>query len=253
MRKIKKINGYLVVKFNDRELREWDGSALGNFGVIDAELYTGNLGIDRGAMEYDDAGSLEEAVELARGLDAEEDYTGAKPTATIIRQTDEDTEEDEVNAQLMINGWEETLTFQVESNDYPEVTPATARHQMYGFKAALTEMGLLDPDECRVEPSLFESAAVPGRFWHLPPEKRDSGTARQVYALGKALAADCPMNDCRVYLNIFDMCRELDEQAPLLTGWARQVVEMDLDKHYLELEQMYLMNYAIRQYKKACT
>ena len=66
MRKMKKINGYLVVKFNARELREYEGTALGEYGVIDAELYTGNLDVDRGAMEYDNAGSMEEAVELAR-------------------------------------------------------------------------------------------------------------------------------------------------------------------------------------------
>lgn len=53
MRKMKKINGYLVVKFNDRELREWEGTALGKYGVIDAELYTGTLEVDRGAMEYE--------------------------------------------------------------------------------------------------------------------------------------------------------------------------------------------------------
>lgn len=73
MRKMKNINGYLVVRFNDREKREHEGTALGNFGVIDAELYTGILDIDRGAMEYDDAETLEEAVELARGLEAERD------------------------------------------------------------------------------------------------------------------------------------------------------------------------------------
>lgn len=67
MRKIKKINGFLVVKFNDREKREYEGTALGEYGVIDAEVYTGNLDIDRGAMEYDDADTLEVAVELARG------------------------------------------------------------------------------------------------------------------------------------------------------------------------------------------
>ena len=55
MRKIKKINDYLVVKFNARELREWEGTALGEYGVIDAELYTGHLEIDRSAMEYDGA------------------------------------------------------------------------------------------------------------------------------------------------------------------------------------------------------
>lgn len=52
MRKMKKINGYLVVKFNARELREYEGTALGEYGVIDAELYTGILDVDRGAMEY---------------------------------------------------------------------------------------------------------------------------------------------------------------------------------------------------------
>ncbi len=52
MRKMKKINGYLVVKVNARELREYEGTALGEYGVIDAELYTGILDIDRGAMEY---------------------------------------------------------------------------------------------------------------------------------------------------------------------------------------------------------
>lgn len=61
MRKMKKINGYLVVKFNARELREYEGTALGEYGVIDAELYTGILDVDRGAMEYDNAGSMEEA------------------------------------------------------------------------------------------------------------------------------------------------------------------------------------------------
>ncbi len=75
MRKIKKINGFLVVKFNDREKREYEGTALGEYGVIDAEVYTGNLDIDRGAMEYDDADTLEVAVELARGLESEEDIT----------------------------------------------------------------------------------------------------------------------------------------------------------------------------------
>lgn len=46
MRKMKKINGYLVVKFNARELREYEGTALGEYGVIDAELYTGILDAD---------------------------------------------------------------------------------------------------------------------------------------------------------------------------------------------------------------
>lgn len=89
MRKIKKINGFLVVKFNDREKREYEGTALGEYGVIDAEVYTGNLDIDRGAMEYDDADTLEVAVELARGLESEEDITDEPLTYTAAVETNE--------------------------------------------------------------------------------------------------------------------------------------------------------------------
>lgn len=88
MRKIKKINGYLVVKFNAREIREWEGTALGEYGVIDAELYTGYLGIDRGAMEYDGVETLEEAVELARGLESEEDIIDEPPKDNFRHQPD---------------------------------------------------------------------------------------------------------------------------------------------------------------------
>ena len=75
MRKVKKINGYLVVRFNEREKEENPG--LGSYGVIDAEVYTGDLDFDRSEMEYDDADSLEVAVEQARGLDAERDIDDA--------------------------------------------------------------------------------------------------------------------------------------------------------------------------------
>ena len=96
MRKIKKINGFLVVKFNDREKREYEGTALGEYGVIDAEVYTGNLDIDRGAMEYDDADTLEVAVELARGLESEEDITDEPPTYTAAVETNESYTEETV-------------------------------------------------------------------------------------------------------------------------------------------------------------
>ena len=97
MRKIKKINGYLVVKFNDREKRDNEGTGLGEYGVIDAELYTGHLDIDRGEMEYDGAGTLEEAVELARGLESEMDITEQPPTYTVSTETDEGYTEEEVD------------------------------------------------------------------------------------------------------------------------------------------------------------
>lgn len=129
MRKMKKINGYLVVKFNARELREYEGTALGEYGVIDAELYTGNLDVDRGAMEYDNAGSMEEAVELARGLESELDAEEPEVKVTIVKETDETTEEEEVDAQQKllipvdlkkIKDLEQLLAMLKEVEDYAE-------------------------------------------------------------------------------------------------------------------------------------
>lgn len=129
MRKIKKINGFLVVKFNDREKREYEGTALGEYGVIDAEVYTGNLDIDRGAMEYDDADTLEVAVELARGLESEEDITDEPPTYTAAVETDESYTEETVEPAALIEGWTRCLATQVKSKHYPDTDPRTAAHR----------------------------------------------------------------------------------------------------------------------------
>ena len=138
MRKMKKINGYLVVKFNARELREYEGTALGEYGVIDAELYTGILDVDRGAMEYDNAGSMEEAVELARGLESELDAEEPEVKVTIVKETDETTEEEEVDAQQMIAGWENVLRGQVASAHYPHAkSPAV----VYATVSKATQLG----------------------------------------------------------------------------------------------------------------
>lgn len=131
MRKIKKINGFLVVKFNDREKREYEGTALGEYGVIDAEVYTGNLDIDRGAMEYDDADTLEVAVELARGLESEEDITDEPPTYTAAVETNESYTEETVEPAALIEGWTRRLATQVKSKHYPDTDPRTAAHELY--------------------------------------------------------------------------------------------------------------------------
>ena len=158
MRKIKKINGYLIVKFNDREKRDNEGTGLGEYGVIDAELYTGHLDIDRGEMEYDGAGTLEEAVELARGLESEMDIAEQPPTYTVSTETDESYTEEEVDPQLLINGWESTLQEQVKSDRHPEMTPSAATHELHGFKTALYHMGLLDGEEVEVDTQRFGPA-----------------------------------------------------------------------------------------------
>lgn len=138
MRKLKKINGYLVVKFNDRERRE--NPSLGAYGVIDAELYTGDLDLDRSEMEYDDAETLEVAVEQARGLDAEEDFTDEPPRYTVVVEDDNTLREEDVEPQLLIKGWETRLETQIKSDHYKDVDPRTAAHELYGYKVALNDL-----------------------------------------------------------------------------------------------------------------
>ena len=255
MRKMKKINGYLVVKFNARELREYEGTALGEYGVIDAELYTGILDVDRGAMEYDNAGSMEEAVELARGLESELDAEEPEVKVTIVKETDETTEEEEVDAQQMIAGWENVLRGQVASAHYKDVDARTAAHELYGYKAALRDLGLLAREDCFVLPDTF--GAWPGReerttFEHLHPELKRHRETAQLYALGLALAADCPPNDCRVYLNIFDGARELDAALDNLDadGIPALALRRALREWVGELAEMYRDNYAIQKYRE---
>lgn len=255
MRKMKKINGYLVVKFNARELREYEGTALGEYGVIDAELYTGILDVDRGAMEYDNAGSMEEAVELARGLESELDAEEPEVKVTIVKETDETTEEEEVDAQQMIAGWENVLRGQVASAHYKDVDERTAAHELYGYKVALRDLGLLDREDCYVLPDTF--GAWPGReerttFEHLHPELKRHRETAQVYALGLALAEDCPDNDCRLYLNIFNTARELDAALDDLDvdGAPALALRKALRERVGELAEMYRDNYAIQKYRE---
>lgn len=343
MRKMKKINGYLVVKFNARELREYEGTALGEYGVIDAELYTGILDVDRGAMEYDNAGSMEEAVELARGLESELDAEEPEVKVTIVKETDETTEEEEVDAQQMIAGWENVLRGQVASAHYKDVDERTAAHELYGYKVALRDLGLLDREDCYVLPDTFGEAPGPlpkkpeellayvcdelcrhrrpemtqeeldavcekcslerlaneadGRdlrarekalgalatvqvitereresfaaaiedavkartapaerttFEHLHPELKRHRKTAQIYALGLALAEKCPPNDCRVYLNIFNAARELDEALDGLDGDGAPALALRkaLRERVGELREMMEDNYAVEQYRK---
>lgn len=289
MRKMKKINGFLVVKFNDRELREWEGTALGNYGVIDEELYTGKLEIDRGSMEYDNIETIEEAVEMARNLKVDEKALEIIDVPGKVFQ-----EAIPVEPQSMIDEWTKNLKEQIENSDYPGINANTARHELYGFKVALTELGLLDSEACLVLPNAFGpeepeellayicdevcKERIPGRTQEEldavcakcevnrlaatptlePPHKpRDAfqhignggSITREIYALGLKLAEDCPMNDCHLYLNIFNMCRELDDQIDRVEGWPRELLEMELKRKYLELEKMFMLNYAIREYK----
>lgn len=255
MRKMKKINGYLVVKFNARELREYEGTALGEYGVIDAELYTGILDVDRGAMEYDGAESMEEAVELARGLESELDVEEPEVKVTLVKETDEVTEEEEVDAQQMIAGWENTLRGQVASPHYKDVDARTAAHELYGYKVALRDLGLLDREDCYVLPGTFGEARFCREerttFENLPPELKCHREAL-LYSLGLKLAKDCPDNDCRIYLNTFNVAQELDTALDGLDADSSPAfyLRRELRKLVRELAEMFDGNFAVERYRK---
>lgn len=156
MRKMKKINGFLVVRFNDREKR--DNPTLGSFGVIDAEQYTGDLDYDLDAFEYTDADLIEIAVEQARGLNSEEDYSDEPPVYTVTVESAEEVSEEEVFPKSMTLSWAEQLKTQIKSKHYPDIDPRTAAHELAGYKTALRDLGLLDRDDEVTEPGIFGAA-----------------------------------------------------------------------------------------------
>lgn len=64
MTRVKKVNGFLITRLNQREQRDYGFI----YGVIDPDLYTGDADIDRGCMEYDGIDTLKEAIEKAQSL-----------------------------------------------------------------------------------------------------------------------------------------------------------------------------------------
>lgn len=160
MRKMKKINGFLVVRFNDREKRVYPD--LGSFGVIDAEQYVGDIDIDididLDAMEYTDAETIEIAVEQARGLNAEEDYTDQPTTYAVIAETAAASREEEVTPKALARSYEERLKTQVKSEYYPDIDPRTAAHELNGYKTAFCDLGLFDRDDAATDPGIFGEA-----------------------------------------------------------------------------------------------
>ena len=422
MRKLKKINGYLVVRFNDREKREYEGTGLGNFGVIDAELYTGILDVDRSVMEYDDAETLEIALEQARGLESELDVAEPEVRITVIIEGETEVSEEDVEPESLFKGQRATLETQLKHGPQLDLDPLTAAHELHGYAKALEDLGMIDGHDERfmVERNTFGevcnlytdeghrvSAALPSRAglaivsphdfeegdtftgctvqtlkcrrcgmesfawskepspgqeetlayicdevckyregrtqeeldaicekckvdrWagappmltprevsnvqglqkevdnyvnggeaatpgnetakrtarrlemklpgHVTPETiqgalntaRDSDPPREtfqnapsgvrsdyntkkVYALGLALAEECPDNDCRVYLNIFNMARELDAALDVFSENTAPALALRsaLTERLGDLWEMYSKNHAVQQYKE---
>ena len=247
MRKMKKVNGYLVVRFNDRERRDYE--TLGAYGVIDAELYTGHLDVDRGALEYDDAETMEQAIEQARGLESELDVEEPETAVTVIVETESGTTELETTPEELIRGEKRFL-----ETRRPALSPEAADWQLCGYVRALTDLGIVDSADERFQatppPSVSEA---PDSFRHLPPGMRSHSFTRALYQLGQKMEAECPDNDCIVYRNTFRMARELDgaidgmdpDSYPALT------LRSELRKLLADLQEMCSENYAVRKYRGA--
>ncbi|RKJ58142.1 hypothetical protein D7X33_29825, partial [Butyricicoccus sp. 1XD8-22] len=156
MRKIKKINGYLVVRFNDREKRMNESTGLGSFGVIDAEQYTGVLDIDRDVMEFDSADTLEEAIEQARSLEAEQDVDEPLVKITIVKESDTDCSEEEVDPVTLFNAEKSTLKAVNENCTVPGLGDLITTQRLYGYTRALADLGVVEISDERfqVDPAL---------------------------------------------------------------------------------------------------
>lgn len=281
MRKMKKINGYLVVRFNDRERREYEGTALGEYGVIDAELYTGILDVDRGAMEYDNAGSLEEAVELARGLESELDVEEPETAVTVIVETGSGSTELETTPEELIRG-EKHFLEACGQTDRPRLSRAEADWHFRGYVRALADLGIADraderfhvppkspgseypADLARMYARVHQQsrkvlAAMTGGgvkegFRHLPPGMADNPFVKPIYKLGQRLEADCPDNDCVIYRNVFRMALELEDAMDGMDpdSHPARTLRKELMKLVSDLRELYSKNFAVRRYRGAC-
>lgn len=361
MRKLKKINGYLVVRFNDREKREYEGTGLGNFGVIDAELYTGILDVDRSVMEYDDIETLEIALEQARGLESELDVVEPEVKITVIIEGETEVSEEDVEPESLFKGQRATLEAQLKHGPHLDLDPLTAAHELHGYARALEDLGMIDghderflverdtfgatapsPDQqeealayicdevckyregctqeeldaicakCkadrwagappaptpraernllgllkevsdyinnggpatpgssarwlevklleRITPETLQqimNAAQSGEsrretFKNVPSGMRNDYNTKKIYALGLALAGVCPKNDCKIYLNIFNMARDLDAALDMFrenTAPALALRSALMDR-LGDLWEMYSKNQAVQQYKE---
>ena len=118
----------------------------------------------------------------------------------------------------------------------------------------LATQAQIEQEKAELEEARTAQAHGPERttFEHLHPELKRHRETTQLYALGLALAADCPPNDCRIYLNIFDGARELDAALDDLDADSVPALALRkaLRERVGELAEMFDGNFAVKQYRK---
>jgi len=208
MRKMKKINGYLIVRFNDREKRE--RPELGAYGVIDAELYSGNLTVDLSAMEYTDADRIEIAVEQARDLNSEFDVEEPEIKVTIVKESDGETSEVSYDPVKMFDITRTLLELDIQKGMGEDIDPRTAAHELRGFAKALMTMGMVSGNDERfyVPLDCFGSAGGDGRPRDAP--KVHTLTLEMDLPEVRENLLECIRNELRKYRNADISQEELD-------------------------------------------
>ena len=117
---------------------------------------------------------------------------------------------------------------------------ALSEHGVAVYEVAISEA-------IKVRPSPMGKST----FENLGLETKDSIMTENIYALDELLEDDCPDNDCRIYLNIFRMAKEVDDLLDELdpSGHPAFALQRDLRRGPSELKRMYLENYAVQQHK----
>lgn len=221
MRKIKKVNDYLIVRFSDRDRKGRE--SLGRYGVIDPELYTGSIDIDLGSMQYDSAETIEEAIVQAQ----EQELAETKNENAFVEQGERRETIQEVLQHICDEVCKERAGR--SQDDLDEICESCTVERI---------LSAILPETDRRPRDTFRNV-----------EKSNTETVKRVYTLGRKLEETSPTNDCRLYLNLYNMCRELDEQMDRVTGWARRTLKKELRRNYHDLEEMYLFNFAVGNYK----
>ena len=141
----------------------------------------------------------------------------------------------------------------------PGAEAGRLEHEARAYLRALAATGTVTEGEsaaltAAIEEARTAQAHTPERttFEHLHPELKRHRETAQIYTLGLALAADCPDNDCRVYLNIFNGARELDAALDNLDaeGAPALALRKALRERVGELAEMFDGNFAVKQYRK---
>ena len=200
MRKIKEINGHLIVKFNDREKR-LNKEDQGEYGIIEARHYTGRFNIDVKNIVYGELHTLNEAIELVEIIDK----------------------------QIIINQCYKGLICQVKRYYGSNMNRQILDYALFGCKAVLYDMEILTKDEFLASPNwdlLLDKEMEESKSIEIP--------IRQTFQKNKITSNELNIAEqalenlfCRAYAPAVDE----DERAVLVSGLSTFGRLIEKEKH----------------------